>query len=60
MCSGDKRDIITLNVGGTMMATKRATLMVAEDSVLAQQFDDSKWMEQGNNNLQVKELVDTR
>ncbi len=60
LCSGDKRDIITLNVSGTMMATKSATLMVAEDSVLAQQFDDSKWTEQGNNNLQVKELVDTR
>ena len=41
-------DIITLNVSGTMMATKRATLMVIEDSVLAQQFDDTKWTQQGN------------
>mmetsp|Transcript_19222 Transcript_19222/g.32423 ORF Transcript_19222/g.32423 Transcript_19222/m.32423 type:complete len:625 (-) Transcript_19222:162-2036(-) len=32
----------------TMMATKRATLMVTEDSVLAQQFDDTKWTVQGS------------
>ena len=54
LSGGDRKDIITLNVSGTMMATKRATLMVAEDSVLAQQFDDTKWTEQGNNQ-QVKE-----
>jgi len=56
LSSGDKKDIITFNVSGTMMATKRATLMVAEDSVLAQQFDDTKWTEQGNSNTpKVKE-----
>ncbi|KAL7493567.1 hypothetical protein ACHAWT_002579 [Skeletonema menzelii] len=51
LANGDAGDdIITLNVSGTMMATKRATLMVAKDSVLAQQFDDTKWTEQGNGN----------
>jgi len=35
LAGGEVNDIITLNVSGTMMATKRATLMVAEDSVLA-------------------------
>ena len=45
-----------MNVSGTMMATTRATLMLAEDSVLAQQFDDTKWTEQGNgSNPKVKE-----
>jgi hypothetical protein len=37
-----------LNVSGTMMATSRATLLLCEESVLAQQFDDSKWTEQGS------------
>ena len=46
--SGEKSDNVTLNVSGTMMVTKRATLLFAEDSVLAQQFDDTKWTEQGN------------
>lgn len=32
------------------MATKRATLQIVEDSVLAQQFDNTKWTEQGNSN----------
>jgi hypothetical protein len=46
--SGDTKDVIALNVSGTIMATKRATLMVAEESMLAQQFDDTKWTEQGS------------
>ena len=50
LSSGDKKDIITLNVSGTMMTTTRATLMTVEESVLAQQFDDTKWTEQGNSN----------
>ena len=45
--SGDAKDVVTLNVSGAMMATKRSTLQVAEDSVLAQQFDDSRWTAQG-------------
>ncbi|KAL3797591.1 hypothetical protein ACHAW5_003310 [Stephanodiscus triporus] len=45
--SGDAKDTIALNVSGTMMATTRSTLCNVEDSVLAQQFDDSKWTEQG-------------
>ena len=52
---GDDKDIVTLNVRGTIMMTKRATLCTAEDSVLAQQFDDSKWTEQGYNTPRVKE-----
>ena len=39
---GDTKDVVVLNVSGTMMVTKRATLCIAEDSVLAQQFDDTK------------------
>jgi hypothetical protein len=41
-------DIITLNVSGTIMATRRDTLQITEDSMLAQQFDDTKWTEQGS------------
>eukprot|EP00984_Skeletonema_dohrnii_P025463 scaffold14635_cov112-Skeletonema_dohrnii-CCMP3373.AAC.3 len=56
LSSGDKKDIITLNVSGTMMTTTRATLMTVEESVLAQQFDDTKWTDQGNSNTpKVKE-----
>jgi hypothetical protein len=51
---GDSKDAITLNVRGTMMTTKRSTLRILEDSVLAQQFDDSKWTEQGYKGLRVK------
>jgi hypothetical protein len=53
--SGDKKDVITLDVSGTMMATQRDTLQVIESSVLAQQFDDTKWTEQGDNKMRVKE-----
>ena len=54
--SGDEKDLVTLDVSGTVMVTKRASLQVIEDSVLAQQFDDTKWTEQGNGNApKVKE-----
>jgi len=53
--SGDVKDVVALNVSGTMMVTKRSTLCTAENSVLAQQFDDSKWTEQGCNAPRVKE-----
>ena len=46
--SSNTSDIITLNVSGTIMATRRDTLLIAEDSMLAQQFDDTKWTEQGS------------
>ena len=46
--SGDTSNVIMLNVSGTMMATSRATLLLCEESVLAQQFDDTKWTEQGS------------
>ena len=36
--SGEKSDYVTLNVSGTTMVTKRATLMFAEDSVVAKQL----------------------
>jgi hypothetical protein len=45
--SGDTKDVVALNVSGTIMVTKRSTLCTAKDSALAQQFDDSKWTEQG-------------
>lgn len=48
-------DIITLNVSGTMMTTTRATLQVIDDSVLAQQFDATKWKDQGCKSEKVKE-----
>ncbi len=38
-----------------MMTTSRATLLLCEDSVLAQQFDDSKWTEQGSSSTRVKD-----
>jgi hypothetical protein len=41
--TGDAKDVIVLNVSGDIMVTTRSTLQTAEDSVLAQQFDDSKW-----------------
>jgi len=53
--SGEGKELITLNVSGTIMVTKRSTLQVADDSVLARQFDDTKWTEQGCTNLRVKE-----
>ena len=49
--NGDANDSITLNVSGTIMATSRETLLLCKDSVLAQQFDNSKWTEQGCTNL---------
>lgn len=51
--SGDTKDVIPLNVSGTAMATKRSTLRVFEESVLARQFDDSTWTDQ--NDPKVKE-----
>jgi hypothetical protein len=53
--TGDAKDVVVLNVSGTIMTTKRCTLCVVEDSVLAQQFNDSKWTEQGCNSPRVKE-----
>ncbi|KAL7531111.1 hypothetical protein ACHAWF_003633 [Thalassiosira exigua] len=53
--SGDPKDVVMLNVSGTIVAAKRSTLCAAEDSVLAQQFDDTKWTEQGCNTPGVKE-----
>lgn len=53
--SGDTNNIIMLNVSGTMMATSRASLLLCEDSVLAQQFDASKWTEQGSSSTRVKD-----
>jgi hypothetical protein len=53
--SGDAKDVIALNVSGTMMVTMRSTLCTIQDSVLAQQFDDSKWTEQGCNGTPVNE-----
>jgi hypothetical protein len=52
---GSNEDIISLNVSGTIMTTTRATLRIIEDSVLAQQFDDTKWTEQGHNKLRANE-----
>ena len=52
--SGDTNDIVKLNVSGTRMATNRAVLMFTQESVLAQQFDDTKWTEQGCKDMRVK------
>ncbi|KAL7543591.1 hypothetical protein ACHAXR_012885 [Thalassiosira sp. AJA248-18] len=53
--NGDTKDVVVLNVSGTMMVTKRSTLRSVEESALAQQFDDSKWTEQGCNVPRVEE-----
>ena len=53
--TGDAKDVVVLNVSGTVMTTKRCTLCTVDDSVLAQQFNDSKWTEQGCNSPRVKE-----
>jgi hypothetical protein len=53
--TGDAKDVVVLNVSGTVMTTKRCTLCAVDDSALAQQFDDSKWTEQGCNSPRVKE-----
>ena len=53
--TGDAKDLVVLNVSGTVMTTKRCTLCTVDDSVLAQQFNDSKWTEQGCNSPRVKE-----
>merc|ERR1712194_112078 len=37
------------------MSTKRSTLQSVEDSVLAQQYDNSKWTEQGDNVQRVED-----
>ena len=55
MMKGSNVDIISLNVSGTIMTTTRATLRIVEESVLAQQFDDTKWTEQGHNNPRANE-----
>ena len=52
--TGDTKDVIALNVSGTPLVTRRSTLRAIEDSVLAQQFDDSKWNEQGYSSVRVK------
>jgi hypothetical protein len=52
--AGDSKDVVVLNVSGTIMTTKRCTLRLV-DSVLAQQFDDSKWTEKGCNSPRVEE-----
>lgn len=49
--SGDTKDVVKLNVSGTVMTTKRSTLLVFEESVLAQQFDDSRWTVQQASNV---------
>lgn len=43
---GNAKDVVALNVSGYMMATTRSTLCIIEESVLAKQFDDTKWTEQ--------------
>jgi ClpP class serine protease len=48
--NGD-RNIVMLNVSGTIMATKRAIFQIVEDSALAQQLDDTKWTVQGSLSL---------
>ncbi|EJK74285.1 hypothetical protein THAOC_04047 [Thalassiosira oceanica] len=44
--SNDCNDLVKLNVCGTTMMTHRSTLRQVKDSVLASQFDDSKWTQQ--------------
>ncbi|KAL7543241.1 hypothetical protein ACHAWF_007348 [Thalassiosira exigua] len=53
--TSEAKDIVTLNVSGKAMVTSRSTLQTADGSVLAQQFDDSLWTEQGYDMPRVKE-----
>lgn len=53
--SGSVNDVVTLNVSGKKMVLKRDTLLAVEESMLAQQFNDAKWTEQGCGNVRVKE-----
>ncbi|EJK55575.1 hypothetical protein THAOC_24683 [Thalassiosira oceanica] len=55
LAGGSTKDIILLNVSGTRMTTMRDTLLVIEDSVLARQFDDTKWTDQGSAKRALKE-----
>jgi hypothetical protein len=55
--NGNAKDIVALNVSGTIMIMTRSTLCVAEDSVLAQQFDDFQWTQQGCSAIRVKEWM---
>ena len=43
---GSDENIVSLNVSGTIVATKRSTLGLCKDSVLAKQFDDPLWVQQ--------------
>jgi len=40
---GDDEDMVSLNVSGTIVTTKRSTLGLYKDSALAKQFDDPLW-----------------
>ena len=51
---GDTKDVVALNVSGTPMVTRRLTLCIIEGSVLAEQFNDSKWEEQAYAGSRVK------
>ncbi|KAL7550410.1 hypothetical protein ACHAWF_013653 [Thalassiosira exigua] len=52
--TGETKDVVLLNVSGIDMATKRSTLLSKEDSVLAQQFNSTKWVQQGYNDEAVQ------
>ena len=54
LASGDTKDVNVLNVSGTNMAIKKSAVHIIEDSVLDQQFDNSKWIDQECNNSCVK------
>ncbi|KAL7538769.1 hypothetical protein ACHAWF_006201 [Thalassiosira exigua] len=49
------KHIVTLNVSGKAMVTRWSTLQTVDNSVLAQQIDDSHWTEQGYDTPRVKE-----
>ena len=50
--SGDEKDVIVLNIlGTTSMVTTRSTLCVADDCMLAKQFDNFKWTEHYSSTL---------
>ena len=41
-------DVVWFDVSGTLMATKRSTLGLCMDSVLAKNFDDPLWVRKDN------------
>eukprot|EP00957_Ditylum_brightwellii_P148486 11305582-Ditylum_brightwellii.AAC.1 len=54
MSSPSKRDVVHLDVRGTLMTVRRSTLRICKGSVLERQFDDSIWTNQHSDKAHAK------